>query len=257
MVRGNSTSNHRSNNKTRSVSGIIDVGIVYSRREGSCPLQYGLIREVLGYVHDHLRFILTRHGLGESNEIMPAKLSIYAILNARYMDDFKNVLLGQSFRERTWPIVKSSRAYDDMVPWLQANRCPYMYDAETVKTANDYGIYRYAGGGVYEGEWRSGKYDGKGKYKFGFLFYAGDIYEGGWKDNRKHGQGKYTCANGGVYEGGWKDNNFNGQGKMTYPDGRVYEGGWRDDKRTGFGKETYTDGTVFYGLWKNNVRSDQ
>ena len=60
------------------------------------------------------------------------------------MDDFKDVLLGQSFRERTWPIVKSNRAYDDVVTWLQANRCPYMYDDNTVKTANEYGIYRFA-----------------------------------------------------------------------------------------------------------------
>ena len=128
--------------KTSSSSSIIDDEIVH-RREGSCPLQYGMIREVLGYIHDHLRFILTRHGLADDNEIEPVKLSIYAILNARYMDDFKAVLLGQSFRERTWPIVKSSRAYDDIVPWLKANRCPYMYDDETVETANEYGIYRY------------------------------------------------------------------------------------------------------------------
>jgi len=159
----NKKKKNNNNNNNNNTSSIIDVGIVY-RREGSCPLHIALIREVLEYIHDHLRFILTRHGLGESNEIKPAKLSIYAILNARYMDDFKDVLLGQSFRERTWPIVKSSRAYDDMVPWLQANRCPYMYDDETLKTANEYGIYRNANGNVYEGEWRDGKYYGQGKF---------------------------------------------------------------------------------------------
>ena len=145
------SSNSNSSSNDVAVGGT--VGVVYTRREGGCPLQYGLIREVLGYIHDHLRFILTRHGLGESNEIKPVKLSIYAILNARYMDDFKDVLLGQSFRERTWPIVKSSTAYDDIVSWLKANRCPYIYDAETVKIASEYGIYRHVNGGVFEGEW--------------------------------------------------------------------------------------------------------
>ena len=168
----------RKTQSNNSSSSNIDVGIVYSRRDGSCPLQYGLIREVLGYIHDDLRFTLTRHGLGDSTELQPAKLSIYAILNAGLMDYFKDVLLGQAFRERTWPIVKSSRAYDDIVPWLRANRCPYIYDDESKKTANEYGIYRYP---------------------------DGSAYEGGFKDGKKHGQGKYTFANGDVYEGNWKD----------------------------------------------------
>ena len=207
MVRQKKDSSNGSSKTSSSSNDVtVAVGIVYTRREGGCPLQYGLIREVLGYIHDHLRFILTRHGLGESNEIVPAKLSIYAILNARYMDDFKDVLLGQSFRERTWPIVKSSRAYDDMVPWLRANRCPYMYDAETKKTANEYGIYRFANGSVYEGEWRDGKRTGQGKSTWP----DGDVYEGGFKDDKRHGQGKYTYANGNVYEGGYKDDNVHG-----------------------------------------------
>ena len=233
-------------------SSIIDVGIVY-RREGSCPLHIALIREVLGYIHDHLRFIITRRGLADDNEIMPAKLSIYAILNARYMDDFKAVLLGQSFRERTWPIVKSSRAYDDIAPWLKANRCPYIYDAETVETANEYGIYRIDDGDVYEGDWRNGMSHGQGKYTWP----DGDVYEGGWKDDKQHGHGKYTYASGEVYEGGWKDDNKHGQGKHTWADGSVYEGGWKDHSKEGFGKMTFADGMVYEGLWKDDERSDQ
>ena len=37
---------------------------VLDRRDGSCPLQYNLIREILEWVHDDLRFTLDRHGLG-------------------------------------------------------------------------------------------------------------------------------------------------------------------------------------------------
>ena len=94
------------------------------RRDGSCPLHYTLIREMLEWVHDDLRFTLNRHGLGKvivintitetiinhyhhyhynhhdnllsgsMNEVVPEKLSIYAILNARQMHSFKGVLLG-------------------------------------------------------------------------------------------------------------------------------------------------------------------
>ena len=85
--------------------------VVYvHRREGSCPIHYVLIREVLEYIHDEFRFTITRYGLGDSsdsNDATPAKLSIRAILNARLMDCFKDVLLGPSLREKDWPIVKS------------------------------------------------------------------------------------------------------------------------------------------------------
>jgi len=139
------------------------------------------------------------------------------------MDDFKDVLRGQSFRERTWPIVKSSRAYDDMVPWLKANRCPYIYDDESVKTANEDGIYRYDGG----------------------------VYEGEWKDGKKHGRGRYKSADGDVYEGCYKDDNLYGQCTATYASGAVYEGGFEDGKRHGKGKTTWANGDVFEGGWNN------
>jgi len=128
------------------------------RREGYCPLQYALIREVLEYIHDDYRFTITRYGLGNSNEAIPTKLSILAILNARSMEDFKDVLLGQLLREKVWPIVKSCAKYNDIVPWLRLNRCPYVYDAETKMTANEYGIYHYIvgenDGWSYEGNWK-------------------------------------------------------------------------------------------------------
>jgi uncharacterized protein (DUF2147 family) len=67
------------------------------------------------------------------------------------MEYFRDVLLGQSFRERMWSIVKGNTAYKDIETWLRTNRCPRVYDAETVKTANECGIHRHANGNVYEG----------------------------------------------------------------------------------------------------------
>ena len=37
---------------------------VYARRDGCCPLHYNLIRELLEWIQDDLRFTLNRHGLG-------------------------------------------------------------------------------------------------------------------------------------------------------------------------------------------------
>ena len=196
-------------------------------------LSYESISEVFSYIHHHYQYIITKKGLdailrGNSSIdslIRPVKLSIYAIFNARLIDDFKDVLLGQSFRERIWSIVKSSRALDDMVPWLHANRCPYMYDDETKKTANEYGIYRFANGDVYEGGWKDGKKYGIGKY----TWVSGAIYKGGWSDNKKDGPGTYTWPDGNVYEGGYK-NSKKDQGKYTWANGNVYEGGWKGNK---------------------------
>jgi hypothetical protein len=126
-------------NPTYTTTTTAATSIVY-RRDDECPLQYDLIRKVLEFIHDHVRFTLTRHGLGDANELAPIKLSMRAIINARLMDYFRDVLLGPLLREETWPIVESNAMYDDVVPWLQANRCPRIYTNVTVKTANDYGI---------------------------------------------------------------------------------------------------------------------
>ena len=66
------------------------------------PLQYVLIIKVLEYIHDDLRFTLTRYGLDDRPQpvTMRERLSIHAILNARQMNYYRDVLFGHSFRER-------------------------------------------------------------------------------------------------------------------------------------------------------------
>lgn len=64
------------------------------------------------------------------------------------------------------------------------------------------GTYSTDDGDKYVGEFRDGKYDGKGT-----LTYAdGAYYIGDFKDGRQHGVGIYTSANGKVIEGDWKYN---------------------------------------------------
>ena len=54
------------------------------------------------------------------------------------------------------------------------------------------GTCRFAGGDVYEGEWKGGKMDGRGTYKMA----DGDVYEGTWKAGNKEGPGTYWYASG-------------------------------------------------------------
>jgi hypothetical protein len=212
--------------------------IVY-RRDGTCPLHPGLIKQILEYIHGDLRFTLTRHGLGDANEPIPTKLSIHAIINARLMDYFRDVLLGPLLREETWPIVESNAMYDDVVPWLQANRCPRMYTAITVLTANDYGIYTYViaeeadenedededededvNSARYEGDWKDGMKHGQGRITFtDDDEYDEIIYEGSWVDNAK-------C----VYVGFFENDEYHGQGTLINANGSVYVGVFGHDK---------------------------
>ena len=244
------------------------------------PLQYVLIIKVLEYIHDDLRFTLTRYGLDDRPQpvMMRERLSIHAILNARQMNYYRDVLFGHSFRERLWSLVKGNSAYIDIIPWLRANRIPHVYNAKTVRTANEYGIYRYntnrCGSKSYEGEFKNGTFDGQGKLT---CIECGDIREGNFKDNKLngqgkhidckgnfyegefqqgtyHGHGKYVFTNGNFYEGESEKNRYHGRGKYINANGECYEGSYKHGERNGFGKQTYLDGTVYKGKWKNDKK---
>jgi len=111
----------------------------------------------------------------------------------------------------------------------------------------------YDNGDTYEGEWRDGNRDGKGRY----VSVSGWYYEGGWKENKKHGQGKYVRKDGNVYEGEWLDGKRNGEGKYTCANDYVYQGQWKDDKRNGPGKIVREDGSSYEGGWKDDKMHGQ
>ena len=65
------------------------------------------------------------------------------------------------------------------------------------------GVYRYAEGDVYSGEWREDKRHGKGtvQYVSGPKGQVVEKFEGDWVSGKMQGQGRYQYADGGVYEG--------------------------------------------------------
>ena len=78
---------------------------------------------------------------------------------------------------------------------------------------NGQGIYTYAGGNKYVGEFKNGKRHGEGA----FTWAKGDKYVGEFKDGKLHGQGTYTLANGDKYVGEFKDDKPHGQGNYYSP----------------------------------------
>jgi hypothetical protein len=123
------------------------------------------------------------------------------------------------------------------------------YKGETINgLADGFGIAK--GRDLYEGYFRDGKLDGKGKYTWANK----NVYNGEWKDDKKSGWGKFIFPDGRVYDGEWKDGQKNGRGKYTWSDGTVYDGQWKDDKRSGKGKMIYADKRLYDGDWKDNKK---
>jgi hypothetical protein len=117
---------------------------------------------------------------------------------------------------------------------------------------NGYGKFGFTNA-VYEGYFKNGKREGKGKT----IAWDGGIYEGDYVDGLPNGKGKYTFSDGSVYDGDWVDGNKTGKGKYVWGkgkwEGEYYEGDWVDFSRTGYGKYTKKDGTIQEGRFLNNV----
>jgi hypothetical protein len=124
------------------------------------------------------------------------------------------------------------------------------YKGETVNgLADGFGIAK--GRDLYEGYFRVGKRDGKGKYSWS----SGEVYEGFWNDDNKNGWGINTWPSGEVYDGEWAGDIKNGRGKQTFPNGQVYDGEWKDGKKNGRGIYTWPDGAVYDGEWKDDKQN--
>jgi len=130
----------------------------------------------------------------------------------------------------------------------------------------------WSDGASYEGEWRDGRFHGRGLS----ISASGVRYEGEWRDHQRHGQGKLELTNGVVYDGGWEHgvksgratviwpssdryvgeysaNERSGLGTYTWASGREYTGEWLEGEEHGQGTKTLTDGREFNGNWKSGL----
>ena len=127
---------------------------------------------------------------------------------------------------------------------------------------------------IYEGEFKKGEKEGKGRYNFKYgEYYIGDwlkgnkhgkgiiysrygviIYEGDFVNDKREGEGKYIDKNGKYYIGQFKNCKFNGKGKYFYTkDGKLeYEGDFVNGMKEGVGKYIYGNGDYYEGQFKND-----
>jgi len=78
-----------------------------------------------------------------------------------------------------------------------------------------------------------------------------DIYEGEFKEGERNGKGKFTILKDITYKGKYKDGEYHGQGTKTSPDGWRYFGEFKDGEPNGQGIETFPDGRKHEGEFKN------
>ena len=77
----------------------------------------------------------------------------------------------------------------------------------------------------YEGTFRAGLLQGRGKMTAG-----GDRYDGEYRDGKRDGQGTYVTGSGERYEGEFKDNRREGHGVVIRADGSRVDGLFKDGK---------------------------
>lgn len=148
---------------------------------------------------------------------------------------------------------------------------------------------KYPNGDVYEGEWKNGQPEGKGR----MIYANGDFYEGNWVNGKRHGEGcfvwiesvhkgedkKFINAFECKYTGNWKNDKISGNGTLVrnrylnFSDNenktlngtfegeelegegtiefasKKYVGKWRNLQPHGYGKMTYANGNIYEGEW--------
>ena len=128
----------------------------------------------------------------------------------------------------------------------------------------------YLPNGFYEGEFKNGKFNGKGKRLYfekgklvgefknnkahgqgTYTYLDGRKYVGEYKKGKKHGRGTFTWSNGNIYVGQWKNRNFHGHDKLTKKNGFKYVGDWKFHKEDGYGEKTWPVGDAYEGEFTN------
>ena len=102
---------------------------------------------------------------------------------------------------------------------------------------------------VYEGQFKKGKREGKGKFNFG----DGNYYEGDFINDKFNGQGYFKFKDGREYKGNWKDNEMNGKGTFKWDENKKYEGEYKDSRREGYGIYYFGDNSYYEGNWIDNA----
>ncbi|RLN97489.1 hypothetical protein BBJ28_00003732 [Nothophytophthora sp. Chile5] len=111
------------------------------------------------------------------------------------------------------------------------------------------GVYSFADGGKYRGEFVDSRAVGSGTV----MYPNGVKYTGGFASGKFHGFGVMEMERGYRYEGEFQRGQRCGAGKLLMlQSGAVYEGEFYDNMRHGQGTETSALGYSYTGTWQRN-----
>lgn len=114
------------------------------------------------------------------------------------------------------------------------------------------GVFRYADGSIYEGEWHMGKRYGHGYFKSPPQ--EGWVYEGNFDNDNRHGDGMIYWPDGTTYVGHVLENTRTGLGIYITKMRDVYKGEFKDNKFHGKGEIVYNNGSRYIGDFVNGLR---
>lgn len=97
----------------------------------------------------------------------------------------------------------------------------------------------YPDGSIYMGEWLDNLPHGKGRLQSYTESVSKEYYDGEWKLGQMDGKGKQQWRDGTVYEGYFSKGQKDGKGVFSWPDGNRYDGEYKSDLRHGFGVFTW------------------
>ena len=81
---------------------------------------------------------------------------------------------------------------------------------------------------------------------------CGDEYVGEFYEDKASGVGTYTWVSGHEYIGDYLDDQRHGQGRLRYPGGEVYEGDFMIGRQHGLGTLIFSTGHRLKGLWRED-----
>lgn len=149
--------------------------------------------------------------------------------------------------------------------WIQAHKLP-VSDRRPKPPREGQGVYRFANGDEYHGEFRRGvrhgvgvyigakkriHYDGQWRHDqrsgSGTLTVEGPdgqvlyTYDGEWVSDQRHGRGSCVQRGREKYAGQWSRNLYHGAGTSVDAAGVLYEGEWAEGRFHGVGKHNASD----------------